>query len=89
MLDEPYLPSAGQDARTLDCGAPVTVPSGTLFVLGDHRVVSQDSRHWGPIPESTVDGRLLTSVWPLSRAPPRRARVHRGRRRLDLDSVGK
>lgn len=66
MLDEPYLTSAGQNARTVDCGAPVTVPSGTLFVLGDHRVASRDSRHWGTIAESAVDGRLLTSVWPQS-----------------------
>ena len=66
MLDEPYLTSDAQNARTVDCGAPVTVPSGTLFVLGDHRAVSMDSRHWGPIPQSAVDGRLLTNVWPLN-----------------------
>ncbi|MET8152527.1 signal peptidase I [Actinoplanes sp. NPDC049668] len=57
-LDEPYL-QAG--AGTYDCGAPVLVPPGELFVLGDHREVSQDSRHWGPVPQSAVEGRLLTT----------------------------
>jgi len=60
LLDEPYL-TGGQ--QTDDCGAPVTVPAGELFVLGDHREVSQDSRHWGPIPQGSVDGRLLTTIW--------------------------
>jgi signal peptidase I len=42
------------------------VPAGTVFVLGDHRVVSQDSRHWGMIPQNKINGRLLTKIWPLS-----------------------
>jgi signal peptidase I len=62
-LAEPYLES---DASTTDCGVPVTVPPGALFVLGDHRLVSQDSRHWGTIPQNAVDGRLLTKIWPLT-----------------------
>jgi signal peptidase I len=62
-LDEPYV--AGGDS-TDDCGAPVTVPAAELFVLGDHRMVSQDSRRWGTIPQEAVDGRLLTKIWPLA-----------------------
>jgi signal peptidase I len=61
-LTEPYVQSTD---TTEDCGAPVTVPAGTLFVLGDHRLVSQDSRAWGTIPQESVDGRLLTKFWPL------------------------
>jgi signal peptidase I len=61
-LAEPYLETP---ATTNDCGAPLTVPAGEVFVLGDHREVSQDSRQWGTIPQDAVDGRLLTRIWPL------------------------
>jgi signal peptidase I len=61
-LAEPYLQTP---AATNDCAAPLTVPAGEFFVLGDHREVSQDSRHWGTIPQEAVDGRLLTKIWPL------------------------
>jgi signal peptidase I len=63
QLEEPYLESA---SSTTDCGPAQIVPAGTVFVLGDHRVVSQDSRHWGMIPQDQINGRLLTKIWPLS-----------------------
>jgi signal peptidase I len=53
-VDEPYL-QAG--ART-DC-TPTTVGDNELYVLGDHREISADSRQSGTIPQSAVDGRLL------------------------------
>ncbi|RSM47933.1 signal peptidase I [Actinoplanes sp. ATCC 53533] len=64
-LNERYLPGDPQISRTIDCGGPVTVPAGDLYVLGDHRADSRDSRHWGPIPQRSVNGRLLTVIWPL------------------------
>lgn len=46
---------------------PFIVPKGTLFVMGDHRSASQDSRYEGVIPISSVIGRAFVLVWPLSR----------------------
>jgi signal peptidase I len=39
--------------------ATVTVPAGSLYLLGDNREVSADSRRWGPVPASTVVGRVV------------------------------
>lgn len=46
---------------------PVTVASGDVFLLGDNRGNSEDSRDFGAVAEDEVVGRVLTRVWPLSR----------------------
>ncbi len=61
-LIEPYLP---QGTATGDFPA-VVVPPRTVFVLGDNRANSADSRVFGPVPRSTVVGRAILRVWPLS-----------------------
>jgi len=44
--------------------AKLTVPHGHCFVLGDNRSQSVDSRHFGPVPMSDVQGRLDYIYWP-------------------------
>ncbi len=62
-LKEEYLPS---DVRTSDF-APVHVPAGYVFVMGDNRSASQDSRSFGAVPQSEIVGRALVRFWPPSR----------------------
>ena len=45
--------------------APVTVPYGSLFVMGDNRNYSRDSREWGAIPKYSIIGRIYLDFSPL------------------------
>ncbi|WP_435058680.1 signal peptidase I [Streptomyces sp. bgisy060] len=79
-VDEPYL-RPGPGGRTVASGQAfsVTVPSGNLFLLGDDRHTSLDSRTHieeagqGSVPRSTVIGRVDAVVWPAKGLlePPR------------------
>ncbi len=62
-LDEPYLDDG---VRMSDFG-PETVPDGHVFVMGDNRQASQDSRRFGAISEDEIIGRAFVRVWPPSR----------------------
>jgi signal peptidase I len=61
-LEEPYLEPG---TPTENC-RPLTVPAGKLYVLGDNRTNSEDSRIFGPIDRSSVVGRAFVRIWPLT-----------------------
>lgn len=59
-VPEPYVDLATVDGVYF---GPVTVPAGTVFVMGDDRELSVDSRSFGPVPTADVDGRLAAVLW--------------------------
>lgn len=60
-LAEPYL----VDGVTTDNLPLMTVPKGDVFVMGDNRGDSADSRVFGPIDEDSIVGRAFIRVWPI------------------------
>jgi signal peptidase I len=58
-------PCAGGDG--CDMTTPITIPKGSVFLMGDNRGNSDDSRFWGPIPVEWVIGEAFASYWPPGR----------------------
>jgi signal peptidase I len=74
LLPEPWLPAAirsetypGPSAAPYSLHHPYRVPGGDVYVMGDNRPESCDSRYWGPIRQSTIVGKVDLRVWPPSR----------------------
>ena len=65
-LDEPYLDGPITDCDGADYCGGFTVPEGTVFVLGDNRGGSLDSRVFGPVPLDHIIGKAWFINWPMS-----------------------
>ena len=64
-LKEPYL-----DQSTQGGGRSWVVPPLSVFVMGDNRSASRDSRIFGPVPLEELVGRALFRYWPLGEVGP-------------------
>ena len=78
VLVEPYLYSDEPGGDPQPTSAPLeqslwTVPAGELFLMGDHRSNSADSRTFGPVPIERVIGRAWLRYWPLDTFGPLRS----------------
>lgn len=63
-IDEPYVLTEGKTNK-MSIAIPYTVEDGKLFVLGDNRTASRDSRTIGTIHEEQIIGRAVLRIWPI------------------------
>ena len=63
-LSEPYVPHRYRDRAS---HSPVTVPDGAYYLLGDHRITSNDSRTWGTVDKGFIRGKAVFAYWPPER----------------------
>ena len=61
-IDEPWVTNFGGRYHP-----PTRIPEGHVFIIGDNRPVSHDSRAIGPVPIKNIIGRVIFVYWPLSK----------------------
>jgi signal peptidase I len=61
VLDEPWVTNFGGHYYP-----PTLIPDDHVFILGDNRPNSHDSRTIGPVPIEAIQGRVIFIYWPLN-----------------------
>lgn len=64
-LSEPY--TRGRPSYPQTIPMPVRVPQSSLWLMGDNRTGSTDSRTFGPVPVSAVQAHAFATYWPLTK----------------------
>jgi signal peptidase I len=65
QIDEPYVQAENRGGPSLP--EPVEVPAGYVWLMGDNRAHSGDSRIFGPQPADNIQGKAFVIYWPLDR----------------------
>jgi signal peptidase I len=66
LISQPWEP-AGTVLGDACPRTPVVIPKGDVFMMGDNRAESYDSRCFGPVPKSLIVGRVVARIWPVNR----------------------
>ncbi len=67
-LREPYTDGLPTYTLASDVTYPYTVPEGMMWMMGDNRTNSQDSRYFGAVPVASAEARSVAVLWPLGDA---------------------
>lgn len=69
IISEPYIKDSTYviPGGALMDGVPLTIPDGFIFVMGDNRGASSDSREFGPVPETLLIGEVFYRYFPFNK----------------------